>query len=549
MRRSLWRRHRWLLWLGGGVLLLLIAFGVAAVIAARHAEPFLRTQIVQRLSDRFHARVELDSFHITVANGLWAEGNGLRIWPPVEVSGVKVPAANESVKPLISLGEFRFHAPLRYTRNKPIHIDRIELRDLAIDIPPRPHFTHTVRPVAPPQPSGVPGIPALQFMLGSIVCTGAELTLESSNPEKLPLEFAIRNIRLTNIQPDGRFDFEAVLTNPRPRGLISTQGSMGPWSIIDPGETPLNGDYRFEDADLSVFRGIAGTLNSIGKFDGSLRDLTVDGSADTPDFSLSDFGNPEPLHTEFHAHVDGTDGDTMLEPVKAVLGQSHFVARGKIVQITSADKATGALHSLGHEISLNIDIEHGAMEDFLRLVSRNGADPLLRGDLRLQTSFDLPPGTEPVQERIKLKGVFQLDSARFSSLSVQQRIAELSLRGQGKPGDIKKTEPNDVLSTMTSSFSMDDAAVRLPDLVYTVPGAEINLHGEYRIDGGGLDFAGTAQMEATVSQMVGGWKGLLLKPADRFFKKDGSGTKVGVMVGGTRDDPHFNVELHAPDGK
>jgi len=33
-------------------------------------------------------------------------------------------------------------------------------------------------------------------------------------------------------------------------------------------------------------------------------------------------------------------------------------------------------------------------------------------------------------------------------------------------------------------------------------------------------------MEATVSKMVGGWKGLLLKPADRFFKKNGAGTEV-----------------------
>ena len=36
------------------------------------------------------------------------------------------------------------------------------------------------------------------------------------------------------------------------------------------------------------------------------------------------------------------------------------------------------------------------------------------------------------------------------------------------------------------------------------------------MDGGTLDFTGKAMMEATVSQMVGGWAGALLKPADRF---------------------------------
>ena len=34
-----------------------------------------------------------------------------------------------------------------------------------------------------------------------------------------------------------------------------------------------------------------------------------------------------------------------------------------------------------------------------------------------------------------------------------------------------------------------------------------------------LNFAGFAKMQATVSEMVGGWKGLLLKPVDRYFKR------------------------------
>jgi hypothetical protein len=43
--------------------------------------------------------------------------------------------------------------------------------------------------------------------------------------------------------------------------------------------------------------------------------------------------------------------------------------------------------------------------------------------------------------------------------------------------------------------------------------------------------------------MLGGWKGFLAKPIDRFFKKDGAGTEVPIHVDGTRDAPHFGVDI------
>ena len=64
-----------------------------------------------------------------------------------------------------------------------------------------------------------------------------------------------------------------------------------------------------------------------------------------------------------------------------------------------------------------------------------------------------------------------------------------------------------------------------------------------RLEGGGLAFTGNAKMEATVSKMVGGWKGLLLKPADRFFKKDGAGTEVPIHIAGTYKNPEFGIDV------
>jgi hypothetical protein len=96
---------------------------------------------------------------------------------------------------------------------------------------------------------------------------------------------------------------------------------------------------------------------------------------------------------------------------------------------------------------------------------------------------------------------------------------------------------------MQGNFQMAAAVIALPSLTYTVPGADIQLKGSYGVEGGALDFTGTAKLNATVSQMVGGVLGVLLKPADRIFKKDGAGTELPIRITGTREDPHFAVEF------
>jgi hypothetical protein len=533
------RKRRWFRWFALGILIVFVLVGTALLIAARHAEPFLRSLIVDRLSQRFHARVELDSFQISVAKGLWAEGKGLRIWPPSQVEGVTVTVADG--KPLISLASFRFHAPLHYARGKPIRIYRIELRDIAINVPPKPHFTHVPEPAPSPLEAGPRGAELIRFQVGSVICTNARLTLETANPAKTPLVFDIQTVLLTQIADSGTMNFDAVLTNPRPKGLITAKGSLGPWMSADPGLTPVDGNYQFDHADMGVFRGISGTLDSKGKFTGALRNLSVDGQTDTPDFSLDRFGTPQPLHTDFHARVDGTDGNTWLEPVSATLGQSHFTARGKVVQVVE-QRGAERPHSIGHLITLDVHVDDGQMADFLRLTSRSGT-PLFSGTLNLRTKFELPPGAAPVHQRLRLNGRFLINDAHFTSSKVQDRIDALSLRGQGQPQAAKDPNAPDVTSTMTGDFTMSAGEIKLPDFVYQIPGAEIDLHGKYVVEGGAIEFHGTARMQATVSHMIGGWKGKMLTPVDRLFKKDGAGTKLKIHITGTRDDPHLGLDL------
>ena len=105
---------------------------------------------------------------------------------------------------------------------------------------------------------------------------------------------------------------------------------------------------------------------------------------------------------------------------------------------------------------------------------------------------------------------------------------------------MKSAEDERIKSHVEGDFALDAGVLTLPSVLYSVPGADIHLHGTYYTKGGTLDFTGTAKMQATaIRRMVGGWKGLLLKPADRFFKKNGAGTKIPIYIAGTREKPHF----------
>jgi hypothetical protein len=96
---------------------------------------------------------------------------------------------------------------------------------------------------------------------------------------------------------------------------------------------------------------------------------------------------------------------------------------------------------------------------------------------------------------------------------------------------------------MTGNFKMEQGVITLPAITYSVPGATIELKGTYGLLGGTLDFVGNAKMQATVSEMVGGWKGLLLSPLDSYLKKDGVGTEVPIHIRGTREQPQFGIDF------
>jgi hypothetical protein len=96
---------------------------------------------------------------------------------------------------------------------------------------------------------------------------------------------------------------------------------------------------------------------------------------------------------------------------------------------------------------------------------------------------------------------------------------------------------------MSGAFHLENAAIRFSKLTFGLPGADLDLAGDYSLDSDALDFGGTLKLQATISQMVTGWKSKLLKPVDRFFEKDGAGTFLHIRVDGTSKAPKLGVVI------
>jgi len=505
-------------WILGIVLVLLAVIAVAARIVIARAEPILRARVIETLSTRFKSKVELDAFHVSLIKGLQVSGQGLRIFGDTDPNNHE-----PGIQPIVGVAEFRFRTGILDLFRSPIHVATVYVNGLQMNLPPREHRSEMQRMA----PKGG----KITIVVDTLVCDRAQLIINTLKPGKLPLEFDIENLKMTTIGPNAPMHFDANLTNPKPVGNILSSGSFGPWQADSPRDTPVSGTYSFNHADLATIKGIGGILSSTGKYAGVLDKIVVDGATDTPDFRLAISGRPVPLHTDFHAIVDGTSGDTYLQPVKAKLLDSWLTATGSVVRTKEP---------AGHHIELDVVIEKGRIDDLLKLAIRTDP-PIMTGVVQLNTHFDLPPGQPDVANRLKLAGNFQVSDAHFSNDNIQGKIDAVSMRTQGKPKQAKEGIADRVPADLRGTFNLADGLISFSQLQFQIPGTQVNLTGQYSLDGNQFDFHGKARMDAKLSQMVTGWKSILLKPVDPFFSKNGAGTEIPVTISGTKSEPHFGV--------
>jgi hypothetical protein len=518
-------RRRLLLWvtLGSGAGLIVVLFLIAARVP--FSSETLRQQVVATLSERLDADVELKELHIRIFPRFHAEGIGLAIR---EKKRGEVP-------PLITVKTFEIHADLAGLLRK--HVAQVGLNGLEIDIPPGEHHDDgaggTRKAGEAGKAGGAGGVAkagaARDVIVDNLVSTDARLVIIPRKEGKQPKIWEIHKLHMGSVSFDRSMPFEATLTNAVPPGEIETNGNFGPWIAPDPGATPLDGTFTFAHADLSVFKGISGMLSAHGTFGGALERIDIHGETKTPQFTVAVSGHPVPLQAKYHAIVDGTNGDTILERIDGSFLKTSLVAHGSVVDLPGKP---------GREVVLDIAMDDARIEDVLRLAVKAAKPPMI-GALKLATKFVLPPGHQDVVDKLRLDGQFAIAHVEFTEINIQGKINELSHRSRGKSPDAAQQH---VASDFKGRFKLADGMLTLPVLTFATPGAAVSLAGSYALRPEQLAFTGTLSMDAKVSETQTGFKRVLLKVVDPLFSKDGGGSAIPIRIEGQRSAPSFGLD-------
>ena len=524
------RTKKWLAAIGAAAAVMLVALFVTGYVLARRVEPFIREQVIAYLHERFDSDVEVAALRVRMRRASLVEtllNRGHGLIATVEGDGVQLRhKGRRDLPPMFAMKQFRFDVELRtlLDRTKVLHLVTID--GMEINVPPkgqRPDLGGTGENTASATDAGADT--QSNVLLEEVIITNAALRILPNSSKKLPLHFDIHRLRLQSAGRDVAMKYEAALTNAKPRGEVQSSGTLGPWVADEPGDSHLAGSYNFSNADLGVFSGISGMLESSGQFEGTLSSVNVKGEATVPDFRLKAVGNPVRLQTRFEVRVDGTSGDTILRPVNGSLGATSFRTSGGIIKHESDVRRT---------ISLNVSMPSGNIQDLLSLAMKG--TPFMRGKIALNSKIDIPPLTGSVREKLLLDGQFQLSQARFLKSTVQDQIDTLSRRGRGQPNN---TDISGVVSLMAGKFTLANEMVTFESLSFAVPGSGVDLAGTYNLDRDTLDFHGTLRLQAKVSETMTGWKRWVLKPIDPFFSKQGAGTLLRIQVVGTSKEPKF----------
>src|SRR5579875_181096 len=165
-----------------------------------------------------------------------------------------------------------------------------------------------VPPNTPGQPNPVMPLTysksAPSIKIDRIVADGAILDFLSSAGKK-PYRLLIDKLRLDGIGDNLPMPYRTVISSQMPPGKIRSTGVFGTWNPKDPGSTPTQGNYTFENANLAAFGGISGTLFSSGNFKGTLRSIGVQGTANVPDFKVQDTSHQRQVAVAYRATVNG----------------------------------------------------------------------------------------------------------------------------------------------------------------------------------------------------------------------------------------------------
>jgi hypothetical protein len=512
MATPIWKSRK----LAVGILAVLV-FSLAAFVFLAAHWPFSRAAVVKELEDVSLSKVSVGAFH-----GTYFPHPGCVL---ERVAFQHNPKAGSA--PLITIERIRVEGSFAGLFTS--HVSLVLAEGMHILIPP----PGTGERFEVPQRSTV--------VIDDLVADGAILEVASRDPDKQPLKFAFHGLTLSHVGSSGSASFKARLSNPEPPGEISTSGNFGPWNADRVGKTQVSGEYVFQRADLGVFHGISGVLSSSGKFAGTLDSIEVDGTTDVPLFAVTLSSHQVQLRTQFHAVVNGENGDIFLRNVTATFRKTMLRTEGSIASPAGQG---------GKTATLQIAAKDGRIQDLLLLFAKSPQAPMT-GVVSFRANVSVPPGRRPFLEKVELQGDLGIDAGSFTKSDTQEGVNSLS-RGARGEADHHKTEkngddPESVLSDLKGHVLLKDGTARFSNLSFGVPGALAQMRGTYNLITEKIDLRGTLRTDSEVSKTTHGIKALMLKVLDPFFKKRSGVYVAPVKITGTYEHPSFGLDLSDRD--
>ena len=516
-----------------GILALVL---VAAVFLAWRW-PFRREAVIQDLEEATSSKVTVGAFH-----GTYFPRPGC-VLEQVTFQHNSQPRS----APLITVQRLRVEGSFfgLFTQ----HLRRIRAEGLRLTVPAR----GSAEQFQTPKRSS--------FVIDEMVADGATLEVGRRDPAEPPLRFSFHSFNLGNIGGRGPATYRAQFSNPEPPGEITSAGTFGPWNPDDVGMTAVTGDYLFQHADLGVFHGIAGVLSSSGKFSGTLKRIEVQGVTDTPRFTVTSSSHQTQLQTQFHAIVNGENGDTFLQQVVASIRKTTIESEGSVA---------GGHGQPGKTASLEFWTKDGRIQDLLLLFGRGPRAPM-SGTVSFRAKVAVAPQKAAFLKKVELQGDFGIDAGSFSKFDTQQAINHLSEgslhepkkepkadskeKGGDKGADGEDTAQDDastVLSNLKGHVTLKDGTAAFSNLSFSVPGALASMHGTYNLISEKIDLHGTLKTDSAPSNTTHGMKSLMLKVLQPFFKKKPATYLMPIKITGTYRHPLFGLDLMAgcdSDGK
>jgi hypothetical protein len=406
---------------------------------------------------------------------------------------------------------------------RPHHIWKVFLDGLHVQIPPLKNTGEFTG-----------GYTDSRMTIGEVGTNGAVVEFAHEN-SKATTRFEIHELSLGEVSAKAGMYYRVNMRNPTPPGEIIATGHFGPFQANDPRQTRVSGTYSVSHADLGVFSGIAGNVDSEGTFSGPLEHVSVKGKTSAPDFEVVRSGHAARLSTDFQLVVNSLNGDVTLTSVDTSYFNTLINAKGSVTDKVDWDEKFTSLDFVVHD---------GRIQDILRFIVRENRPPM-SGVTNFQALVTVPPEGKPFLKEVTLQGDFDIDNGHFANPPRQESVDELSetARGQKKAKPEEKEQEENVMAHVHGHVELFNGVATFPELIFTVPGADARMHGTYNLLNEKIDLHGALKMDAKFSQSTSGIKALFAKVLDPFLNKK-EGSVVPVLVDGTYANPHFGLDLN-----